>query len=215
MFPTWARPALVRVGILAGAIAAVLIGIKVVSSTMGQAREVSPRSQSDVDSEKPPVIAAVNPAPAPKQEAKLPQPETPAKQEPKATPVTQEPKTAPKAGPDVGLKKDEPKTAQEPTPTEPKLISLTQAIVLAERAGKGEAVLAEKVGAGDKAAFNVDVLAGNGAKSRFNVNATGKVIVEVAIPARKGPGNQGKDRKKGGGERPAEKKTGEREREDR
>jgi hypothetical protein len=72
--------------------------------------------------------------------------------------------------------------ATEPDTREPKLISLYEAVGLFEKTGKGEVVSAEKVGDGDKAIFNLDVVGAKGGKTRFHVNATGRVIVEVPPP---------------------------------
>jgi hypothetical protein len=210
MFPAWAKPALVRVGILCVVIAVLLVGVKIVSSKMGQASEPA-RQQVSSDPEKAPLVAAVDPVVPAKQEVKASQPEARQDVSTVQPETKQEPKLPAKAGPEVGAKKEEPKAIPQPAPAENKLISLMEAITLGERAGKGEAVLAEKIGSGDKAAFNVDVVA-NGTKSRFNINATGKVIVEVPVPAKKGGGNQGKDRKKGTGDRPATEKKGTNER---
>jgi hypothetical protein len=181
MIPSWTRPALIRVGILAVACVLILVGVRLVGGSIGQ----SPPAP-DI-SDKQPIIAAVAP-------------ETPVKQDSKAPPTP---------APVIGLKKEETKTGQDVPAKEPKMISLGEAVSLIEKTGKGEAVLAEKVGEGAKAQFNVDVLGANGAKSRFNVNATGKVVVEVPVPAKKGPTGTSTDRKKKGSREP------EREREDR
>ncbi len=69
-------------------------------------------------------------------------------------------------------------------PAEPRTISLCEAINLLEKAGKGEVVKAEKTGEGTSAQFNLEVLGKDKARTAFNVNATGKVIVENTQPAR-------------------------------
>ncbi|HZZ80018.1 MAG TPA: hypothetical protein VFE62_15975, partial [Gemmataceae bacterium] len=83
-------------------------------------------------------------------------------------------------------------TKAEPT----KLLTLYEAVGLFEKTGKGEVVSAERLGNGEKSTFNLDVLGANG-KQRFNINATGKVIVEVPLIAKKGPsGKKGMSRER-------------------
>jgi hypothetical protein len=199
MIPSWTRPALIRVGILAVACVAILVGVRLVVGSLGQSAETPPPQPSapagDM-SDKQPIIAAVAP-------------ETTVKQDTKAPPIP---------APVVGVKKEEIKTGQDVPAKEFKMISLGEAVSLIENAGKGEPVLAEKLGEGAKAQFNIDVLGANGAKCRFNVNATGKVIVEVPVATKKGPsGTTTTDRKKSNREKgsPEREREREREREDR
>jgi hypothetical protein len=71
---------------------------------------------------------------------------------------------------------DKPEPAS--TSDEPRPILLSEAVALVEKAGKGETVRAEKVGSGSAAQFNIDVVGKDGARTQFNVNATGKVVLE-------------------------------------
>lgn len=192
MLPSWTKPALLRVGILLAACVVILVGVKLVGGSLGKSAETPPQQPpapaGDISDKQ--IIAAIAPE----------------------TPVKQAAKSLPNPTPAIVLKKEETKTGQDAPAKELKMISLGEAVSLVEKAGKGEPVLAEKVGEGAKAQFNVDVLGVNGAKSRFNVNATGKVIVEVPVATKKGPAGT-TDRKKSTREKGSPER--EREREDR
>ena len=78
-------------------------------------------------------------------------------------------------------------------------ISLTDAIGLVEKNGKGEVVKAEKIGAGANAQFNLEVLNPKGARIRFSMNATGKVLVEAPVAGPAGSRQKARERPREGG----------------
>jgi hypothetical protein len=76
-------------------------------------------------------------------------------------------------------------------PADNRIISLGEAIGLFEKMGKGEVVKAEKMGEGKSSHFILDVIA-KGARSRYDVNANGKTIIETAAPASPTASTKGK-----------------------
>ncbi|MCI0683856.1 MAG: hypothetical protein L0Y71_17255 [Gemmataceae bacterium] len=71
-------------------------------------------------------------------------------------------------------------------------ISLSQAIDIAERVGKGEAVKADRKGTPDGFQFKVDIIRSDGRKSKILLSGAGKVLREDA----KGPGGPKAEKKK-------------------
>src|SRR5262245_58985401 len=80
---------------------------------------------------------------------------------------------------EVDLSKLPPDVAKQILETlkkeEAKPISLTEAINIAEKAGKGQAIKAERKGEGADTQFQVEVVGKDGARSRISLNAAGKV----------------------------------------
>ena len=75
---------------------------------------------------------------------------------------------------------------------EVKPLSLTEAIGIAEKSSKGQAVKAERDGDGADARFKIDVIAKDGTRSRINLNATGKPIEGESPSAGKKGAPEGK-----------------------
>jgi hypothetical protein len=99
-------------------------------------------------------------------------------------------------------------------PDEPRPILLSEAVALVEKTGKGEAVRAEKVGSATSAQFNIDVVGKDGARTQFNVNATGKVVLETPQQSRPTTGQtKGRERERREKDRPKEQRSKEKERE--
>jgi len=84
---------------------------------------------------------------------------------------------------------------------EGKSISLIEAISLVEKTGKGLVVKAERIGEGTSVQFNVDVLGTDRTQTHFNVNATGKVIVENTQSVKNSTGKKSGERSGKGRER--------------
>jgi hypothetical protein len=83
-----------------------------------------------------------------------------------------------------------------------KAITLAEAVTLAEQAGKGQAVWAERQGAGADASFTVDLLGGDGARVRVRLSAAGQVLGSGPTPA------AGRPRERPWGERPRRQRDG-------
>jgi hypothetical protein len=79
---------------------------------------------------------------------------------------------------------DEEEGSERPRKTVPtpgkqdaaKSISLADAITLAEKSGKGEAIRAEKRGKGSKVRFTVDLLGKSGDRTRVSLNSSGTIL---------------------------------------
>ena len=110
---------------------------------------------------------------------------------------------------DVGkLKKEDAKPVAKLVPGEANLpkepasssskdagpITLVDAINVLEKAGKGTVVKAEKRGEGGNASFDLETVAAGGSRTKYNINATGKVIIDNGIVTQKGSGNKKRPR---------------------
>lgn len=81
-----------------------------------------------------------------------------------------------KLPPDLAKKLLEATTAQDPKKAAPpiKTITLIEAITIAEKSAKGEAVKAEKKGEGPETHFKIDVLGKDGKKAKVELTGDGK-----------------------------------------
>ena len=90
-----------------------------------------------------------------------------------------------------GSEKGAAKKTDETKKTGGKVISLTDAIAIAEKAGQGQAVKAERKGEGEDTHFNVEVVGKGGEKTKIELTATGER--RAAKETTKGPpGKPGK-----------------------
>jgi hypothetical protein len=166
MIPAWMRPILFRGTVAASVCVVVLGGVWLASQSWGQEADPIAQNQAPGDSAKKPSVADPD-------RGKLPKELTNARQTHADGPKDTLPRET------MG-------------PPEAKLITLSAAIQMVELAGKGEVTKAEKVGDGDSAQFNVEVLAQNGTRKTLQVSATGRVILETTLPPKKGIGKKGK-----------------------
>jgi hypothetical protein len=68
-----------------------------------------------------------------------------------------------------------------------KAVSLAEAIALAEKSGKGEAIRAEREGTGARRRFSVTLVDAEGTRTRVRLNATGNILDSQELPRGVGP----------------------------
>jgi uncharacterized membrane protein YkoI len=78
-----------------------------------------------------------------------------------------------------------------------KVISLEEAIAIAEKLGKGKAVKAERKGEGSDASFKVEVVGKDGTKSKIQLNAQGETPEAIGYPKMEPEKKDGKKPGKG------------------
>jgi hypothetical protein len=162
-------------------------GAWLASNSFGQDQQDPPPSQSSTPPAKTLTVAQGEPGKSP---AGAPEVETPA-----GKPKEEGSKPKEKAGKpkeEGGKAKEEsgkPKGKSDKGPAKSgksgvkgKAISLSEAITLAEKAGKGEALRAEKQGRGARTRFTVTLLGAEGVRIRVRLDATGTILDSQELP---------------------------------